>query len=712
MAQITLGNFGRAAPEVARTPIAPADAALPWAAAHNAAGEGMRLADRLLDQYDRENDQVKRATAASSAQDIQTQGMKIAISLAGEMEAGNLHPRDAIARYNRTMDQIKVPEIAGLDEAQNIGYQAAIRQGRSQGEMHILNAMGRVSEKAQNQAASGFVESTTQAAILAPDPGSVLDRAAQEAQPGGILHKAYGADRAQAIVSDAYSKAWSARVGLGIEKAEATSNLADLEKIQAQLMDGESALARNLGERLPQALGKATSAINGIKAAALHAEHRRDADARRAFTEVASGLEMGVKFSPEQFDSYSSRVKGTEYEQDYKAIVEDAAIVLKASTGTLKDNEALLTTTVAAVAGAQESGDVGLAKRLGVRLASARKAAANARTLLSQEPITLLEKRAKRRYAPIDAQLLTDSNALKAELALREVDIRALRTEEGAPGIPMFMLRKDEADRLAQHLFSQAPSVQAAMLRTLRDAVDNRPDIYHMLVRQISPDGANEFAVAALRTEPKEPQVQGGPVAPGTSVGEQILTGYAAMRASTKPGADKAKEGYGAPGLDAFHKELSTTLPEVAKAAGLGRTALVEAARAYYIAGMMTGKFSPSTAGADIQKAIKEVAGDVVTFGKSLWPGAPDFSGSVFVPWGMRKDDFEKKISEAHTKAWSDGAYGRGKEQRLPTAQWRIFEEPGSNGMRYGFIDPSGARIEDARKGKGAVVLDISGDED
>lgn len=699
MAQIDLGKFGQAAPVVRSTPIAPSGIGVEWAAARNLGETGMSLADQMLNDYSREQKHLQGAKIQYNSADFGTEAAKRSLAEVHAMEAGEITPEQAVERYRMTMADVKVPEIDGLDEAMSLQYQTAIKQQKEAGELRILNAMGRVAEKQQNQTAAAFVDSTVRNAIVSEYSDTAEAALRTSAAPGGLLYRAYGKEKAEQILADSISSIRYGRTLRTLADAEDKGKPEVVEGVLTSLRDGQSDLSRDLGLRHPQLLGYADTTLRQIKSRAEQQTNRVEAGGERATHSYERDLRYGVTIPPERREEYRLAAIGTKSWPTYQALSQMEPVLSRAGKATFDGMAADIEETAKSLTAAMEGGNTESARLYRDTLTNLLELANNRQNMRATAPLEFVESLTGEKMADLVQADFAPGGALKAKLKDRENAILGHRKAEGYGNryVPMLLLKKDDAVMVGGMLQQGTPDSRIATLQIIMDAAENRRDIYQSILAQSLPEkGSVAIAVAGMRVTAKDQEV-----------GRAILQGHDLLypKGRSKDTMADAKHMEDDP-PSKYLDELKTSANDIYKAMLPGESdALVEAARCYRAA-------RPQV---DILTAIKRVAGDVME-ASDLKLG---FSGKLMVPWGMSRDDFSSKMITAYFKAlgekritikerneatrYLDDKLVRSKDTQtafsvknipqLPNSRWAIFEAPGSAGLRYNFYDTDSLKL-------------------
>jgi hypothetical protein len=673
MAQIDLGKFGRASPVVVPAQVAPANADVAWDQTARVGAVGFSVSKDYLDG-------INRGKIGLAAQSFDEAMDRAAIETTQKTQAGELSPMQAEAYFQSVLDKIEPEAIPYLSQEQETVYQLALQQSKQRAMRRVMVGAKGAAEVEQNRIAAAYPDGAFRAAIVAEDPEMQIERLRTAAQPGGILAKAYGAEKAAEVVADTATKIYESRARSDIEAFEAKGDAVSLGKLQAELLDENSLKARRLADRRAAVLSQVTSTIDRVTNRSEHDGRQREAGARRALQDATEGMTLGVVFSPAQISAMEATVSGTESEPLFRELMESAGAVHKAATASPDESAKSITDTANRVTEAKAAGNVPLTKKL-TRLAEAlTSAATTALARMGRNPVDFVESRTGRVFAPIDANDFLKPDELAKKIGERVDAVTALR---GTPGferrVGYGVLKAPEAASLHGLITGSNHQQSALLLHGLLKATKRDQAAYSSTLAQIADHGSKAIALAGLRIEMPVKGYAGRDM-PEVNVGEYILEGMDTLGQLKPPQKNEAtaKQSDVVPGRDVFAKALGES-PDWFKAISVeDRDAVLDAARAFYAAMLNHNHFGPdpdtSTREGQAAKAIKAVAGNAIR------SPVGNSDSTLLVPWGMSTDKFRAQLKEAWAIAVTQGRVDPGKE-----SAFRIYAVPGSNGLRFRF---------------------------
>jgi hypothetical protein len=366
-----------------------------------------------------------------------------------------------------------------------------------------------------------------------------------------------------------------------------------------------------------------------------HEADKRDARAERALFQIDQQIASGVPATADMWANWSTAVKGTPAEAEFKQRLGDEQEVQGVLRQPIGDQVKFVQDKEAALL--KDGGSMRERANV-VRLRSAVQANV---TQLQTNPLLFNANRNGQDIAPLDFNAL-DSPQTAAQMQDRIATLRAMQKQYGP--IPVKPLLPQEAQQLTAALNDATPKEQASIFGELQAAISD-PGAYRSAMQQIAPDAPVKAMAGMLTAKQAELTTGTHWFRPDDTIGSQdvaatMLQGEQLLHPTkTQAGENgKPKTGLYLPETKTLQNEFQGKIGVAFAGRPQAAEIAFQAVQAYYVGkAAQTGRLASGSS--DIDSALVEESINATLGGVTDYNGR----GEVLMPWGMTQDTFDDR---------------------------------------------------------------------
>lgn len=483
MARIPLGNFGNAIADPAPRINIPRGAFSAGEGLQKLGDTGMQVASAAMEEQRQQNDALKRTQAANALLDheiaVKTAGQDIAQQLAD----GTMNYKEAADAYKSRIADIPKPDAAGFDPVTAENFSRGVKRNEFIGANSVAQSIN--SAKIADQKAEvdlGLDKIGKLAGMPGADVPAELAKMDAYDQQGRLAYGKNWASKKQEFQDKAWFNEAQQRV------LQNNGNLAALKAMESDLKDTKGRYADKLDPEKRIVIENAVISHRVMLENKIqHNADRMEAMGGRTINEIDRQLSSGVPASPQMWDAWAATVKGTSYEGEFKARIQDESKMQEVlrlppdqQTSFVQARQAELLNNGGSI-------------RDKVNLDRLKNAVDANVKQLKETPLLYAQNRAGQPVEPIDFNAPKDAARILRD---RVNSVNALQKQYG-PQVQMKPLLPYEADYLSKSLDSMPPKQQADMFGMMHMAFGD-DTAYRAAMQQIAPDNP-VIAVAGIR---------------------------------------------------------------------------------------------------------------------------------------------------------------------------------------------------------------------
>lgn len=576
-----------------------------------------------------------RARAANISLDRDLAVKQIGMDIEQQIADGRMPYAGAAAEYRTRIESLGMPDVQGMEATTAENLTRGIKRTDELGAFSV--------DRAVDKARTADFRGQTDLALdklgkLAGMPGADVD---------GITKQVGSLDEIGAV---AYGKNWP------VKKQEFSDKVWFNQATQRAManrdsVEGLTALEKDLTEQDGMYAGRLDTEKRNIvlrsvltdrtrlEAKTQHLADRMEAKAEKTLNDIDQQIASGVPATPEMWAGWAEKVKGTTFEKEFNARINDEVEVQQVLRRPIEEQRAFVQQKEAELL----NGGGSVRQKANVqRLRSAVDA--NLKQL-QESPLIFAQNRTGESFPPLDIQaLLTPEGVGKVGDTMRDRvnTITALQKQYGSQ-VQMRPLFPQEAKFLSSALEQATPSQQTQLFAAMRNVFKD-DSAYTAAMQQIAPDAPVKAFAGIITAKQRKLTLErnwisdnvvenSGDVAATMLEGESLLN-----KSKTQKAEDGQSKNFPLPP----EKEFRESFASVAGTAFAGRpdafNVAMQAVRAYYTGrAARDGDVSGQIDGTRMQYAIKAALGDVATIGNT----------QVLTPWGMDAGTFKDKARES-----------------------------------------------------------------
>lgn len=641
MGQIPMGNFGYRAPDPAQhTRISDDGQAASLRATQGLADTGMAIGIHERDKQQREDDAMQRVKLAGIIQNAKLQRQELMSDLENRMNAGEIEPQFLSDAYSTANEMLDKPDFSGFSPVlAQTGIQAYDQVQRvSDLQYRNLEDKGKTIQARSN--VNGLIEiSGKSAAAVGGNEAEVEKIVAyfNEEDVNLAGRRAYG-DRWQTVKQNNIDK-------IRFDAAQARLQSADEEGLRKQRTDldqGGYYDGKLDGDRMNALRASIDSRLSQI-------ERRREQELKEKESKAKSEIEwfderilMAQPIAAERWEQGLATVQGTPYEEQFRQLYGQADEVMKFVSKPVAEQEAMLRQMEINIKTSPSMDP----KKANQRYNLFKSVMGNNINMALSDPHKFMEIRTGKKTQPLDMSGLLDpskSGQFEKQIADRAASIDALQTSYSNK-VPRQLLQVNEVKALQTLIEKSTPDQQLGLFGSLYNTVGNQAN-YNAIMQQLAPGSRVRAFAGNIYAKDQQMmtvqrnwfsadvQIKSSDVAKTMLEGQQILDGG-------RKSADGNVRTFRAP----TEKDFNEAFNDYAGDGFRGRPQLAEiakqSARAYYVgASAKVGDISEEIDSKRLREAIKATQGEVIN---------ANGRGSVFAPWGMSQDTFNKQLDKTY----------------------------------------------------------------
>lgn len=611
-------------------------------------------------------DEMARAKTANAVLDHEIMAKETSYDIAQKVKTGEIHYNDAPNEFKKRVDQFPKFEPDINNPALAETYDKSVKRAN----FSAISEVNRTAQTAmQDDYKNQYGIALDKLGKLAGMPDADINQINQRAELLRPLAKQSSMDDAALgkSLQDFKDNNWFNNASQAV--LTNSENMDNLKAMRKELTGKDGFYADKLDPNKRTALLKTVDGhIDQLTNSLQHAQDKQEALAERVIGEIDKQVSSTVPATAQQWADWSQKVKGTVYEADFKARVNDEQEVQSLLRKPIDEQTAYIQNKSQQMA--TNGGDLRAQANL-KRLSTAVDANVK---LLKEQPLIFNQNHTGQIVKPIDLNsIATDPSEITTQIQDRFTTVSALRKRYGSE-VSLNPFLPQESDALKSVIAKADDNTKLSILGVLAKASPNA-ESYSSSLKAISADKGLLMAAGMA-------QFHGFKSSEGRDVAKTILAGEKIL--NDKSVIMPSEEGFKA----AFEQNIGDAIPDGSPQ----REQAYSIFKAMYagVANDIGVRHSNEDKNTADTKAA-ELALNLTTGGVS------DYNDHKIIrPYGMAEDKFLNRIDTSLDAVAKNTGYAKGQIEDMP-----LIAVPGQTGMYYLM---NGKKILPDRQGKPVMV--------